>query len=217
MLHGLTAEVTLTRLRLPGAGNPANLMPPKARLDEKSLSAQPQNIQWFQGVRRGLFQLQQWVRFTPAKNFPIIYCLEGRGLIQSAPGRSCLISAEATSVEEFMTAHKRSGRKSPEEFWSKVLAAPKVKRILEKRGFDPEAFRRDYEADTTRGPRVPKRPTKQEMDAVEAFQRLGDFEALKLSLGTQSAAVANSALRRVLQFKALGGVKTVRRRSVSGA
>jgi len=71
-----------------------------------------------------------------------------------------------------MTAHKRSGRKSPEEFWSKVLAAPKVKRILEKRGFDPEAFRRDYEADTTRGPRVPKRPTKQEMDAVEAFQRL---------------------------------------------
>jgi len=115
-------------------------------------------------------------------------------------------------VEEFMTAHKRSGRKTPEEFWSKVLAAPKVKRILEKRGFDPEAFRRDYEADTTRGPRVPKRPTKQEMDAVEAFQRLGDFEALKLSLGTQSAAVANSALRRVLQFKALGGVKTVRRR-----
>ena len=42
-----------------------------------------------------------------------------------------------------MTAHKRSGRKSPEEFWSKVLAAPKVKRILEKRGFDPEAFRRE--------------------------------------------------------------------------
>ena len=112
-----------------------------------------------------------------------------------------------------MTAHKRSGRKTPEEFWSKVLAAPKVKRILEKRGFDPEAFRRDYEADTTRGPRVPKRPTKQEMDAVEAFQRQGDFEALKLSLGTQSAAVANSALRRVLQFKALGGVKTVRRRA----
>jgi hypothetical protein len=115
-----------------------------------------------------------------------------------------------------MAAHKRSGRKTPEEFWSKVLAAPKVKRILEKRGFDPEAFRRDYEADTSRGPRSPKRPNKQQMDAVEAFQRTGDFEALKVTLGTERAAVANSALRRVLQFKALGGVKTVRRRGGSG-
>jgi hypothetical protein len=53
------------------------------------------------------------------------------------------------------------------------------------------------------------------MDAVEAFQRTGDFEGFKLSLGTESAAVANSALRRVLQFKALGGVKTVRRRAGS--
>jgi hypothetical protein len=118
-------------------------------------------------------------------------------------------------LEEFMAAQRRSGKKSPEEFWSKVLAAPKVKRILEKRGFDPEAFRRDYEADTSRGPRSPKRPSKPEMDAVEALQSSGDFEAFKGSLGTESAAVANSALRRVLQFKALGGVKTVRRRGVS--
>jgi len=110
-----------------------------------------------------------------------------------------------------MSARKKAGTKTPEEFWSKVLAAPKVKRILEKRGFDAEAFRRDYEADTSRGPRAPKRPSKQEMDAVEAFQRTGDFDALKESLGTRSTAVANTALRRVLQFKALGGVKTVRR------
>ena len=102
-------------------------------------------------------------------------------------------------------------RKSPEEFWSKVLAAPKVKRILEKRGFSPEAFQRDYEADTSRGPRTPKRPSRAQIDAVEAFQKSGDFEALKRSLNTESTAVANSALRRVLQFKALGGVKTVRR------
>jgi len=115
----------------------------------------------------------------------------------------------------FMAAQKSEGKKTPEEFWSKVLAAPKVKRILEKRGFDPEAFRRDYEADTSRGPRSPQRPSKQQMDAVEAFQRTGDFEALKRSLGTDSATVANSALRRVLQFKALGGVKTVRRRAGS--
>ena len=50
------------------------------------------------------------------------------------------------------------------------------------------------------------------MDAVEAFQQSGDFEALKTALGTKSSAVANSTLRRVVQFKALGGVKTVRRR-----
>ena len=75
----------------------------------------------------------------------------------------------------------------PEEFWSKVLSAAKVKRVLRKRGFDPEAFRRDYEADTSRGPRGPKRPSKTEMDAVEAFQKTGDFDALKRALGTTSA------------------------------
>jgi len=86
-------------------------------------------------------------------------------------------------------------------------------RFTDLRGFDPEAFRRDYEADSSRGPRSPRRPSKQQMDAVEAFQRTGDFEQLKQSLGTESSAVANSALRRVVQFKALGGVKTVRRRA----
>jgi hypothetical protein len=102
--------------------------------------------------------------------------------------------------------------KNPDEFWSKVLSAAKVKRILRKRGFDPEAFRRDYEADASRGPRGPKRPSKTEMDAVEAFQKTGDFDALKRALDTTSAAAANSALRRVVQFQAHGGVKTVRRR-----
>ncbi len=106
-----------------------------------------------------------------------------------------------------------SGKKPQGEFWSKVLAAPKVRRILERRGFSPEAFQRDYEADTSRGPRVPKRPVRVQIDAVEAFQQTGDFEALKHSLSTESSAVANSALRRVVQFKAMGGVKTVRRRS----
>jgi hypothetical protein len=102
--------------------------------------------------------------------------------------------------------------KDPADFWARVLSAAKVKRVLQKRGFDPEAFRRDYEADTSRGPRVPKRPSKLELDAVETFQRTGDFEALKRGLGTRSSAVANSSLRRVVQFQALGGVKTIRRR-----
>jgi hypothetical protein len=113
-----------------------------------------------------------------------------------------------------MAASKRTGGRKPAgEFWSKVLAAPKVKRILEKRGFSPEAFQRDYEADTSRGSRTPKRPSRSQIDAVEAFQRSGDFEALKRALSTDSSAVANSTLRRVVQFKALGGVKTVRRQS----
>ena len=114
-------------------------------------------------------------------------------------------------------AARKTGQKSPEEFWSKVLSAPKVKRILESRGFSSDGFRKDYEADTSRGPRSPKKPSRSEMDAVERFQEAGDFEALKVALGTKSAAVANSALRRVLQFKARGGVKTIRRRAGSVA
>jgi hypothetical protein len=115
-----------------------------------------------------------------------------------------------------MSAHEKTEeRQAADEFWSKVLSGPKVKRILERRGFNTEAFRRDYEADRTRGPRTPKRPTRREMDAVEAFQNSGDFEALKRGLGTRSTAVANSVLRRVVQYKALGGVKTLRRRSLT--
>ncbi len=108
-------------------------------------------------------------------------------------------------------SRRTGGRKAVEDFWSKVLASPTVKRILEKRGFSPEAFQRDYEADTSRGPRTPKRPSRSQIDAVEAFQRSGDFEALKRALSTESSAVANSTFRRVVQFTALGGVKTVRR------
>lgn len=109
----------------------------------------------------------------------------------------------------------RKGAKSADEFWSKVLSAPKVKRILERQGISPEGFRREYEADTSRSARRPRIPTRQQIDAVEAFQRSGDFEHLKQALGTRSSAVANSALRRVLQYKAQGGVKTIRRRSAS--
>ncbi len=110
---------------------------------------------------------------------------------------------------------QRRGAKSSDEFWSKVLSAPKVKRILERQGMSPEGFRREYEADNSRRARKPRAPSRQQIDAVEAFQRSGDFERLKQALGTQRSAVANSALRRVLQYKAQGGVKTIRRRSAS--
>ncbi|MGE4608259.1 MAG: hypothetical protein AAEJ52_16080 [Myxococcota bacterium] len=115
-----------------------------------------------------------------------------------------------------MVARGKARKKTSEEFWSKVLAAPKVKRILEKRGFMPDAFQRDYEADRSRGPRAPKRPSRAQIDAVEAFQKTGDFEAFKESLSTTSSAVANSALRRVVQFKAKGGTKIIRRRAGAG-
>jgi hypothetical protein len=75
--------------------------------------------------------------------------------------------------------------RDPGEFWGKILSAAKVKRVLRKRGFDPEAFRRDYEADTSRGPRGPKRPSKTEMDAVGAFQKTGDFGASRRSSGAR--------------------------------
>ena len=102
--------------------------------------------------------------------------------------------------------------KDPEEFWGSVLSGPKVRRILEKRGFSPDAFRRDYEADRTRAPRKVRAPSRAELDAVEAFQKSGDFEQLKRSLTTRSATVANAALRRVVEYQARGGVKTIRRR-----
>ncbi len=114
-----------------------------------------------------------------------------------------------------MTTRRR--QKSAEEFWGSVLSGPKVKRILERRGFSPDAFRKDYEADTSRAPRRVKAPSGAEIDAVEAFQRTGDFEELKRSLGTTSAAAANGTLRRVLQYKAQGGVKTIRRSRSSAA
>lgn len=110
-----------------------------------------------------------------------------------------------------MTTGRRE--KTPDEFWGSVLSGPKVKRILERRGFSPEAFRKDYEADNSRAPRRISAPSRAEIDAVEAFQKSGDFEQLKRSLSTRSAAVANAALRRVVQYQAKGGVKTIRRRA----
>ena len=107
----------------------------------------------------------------------------------------------------------RRREKNADEFWASVLSGPKVKRILERRGFSTEAFRRDYEADRSRAPRKVRAPTRTELDAVEAFQKSGDFDQLKRHLSTRSAAVANAALRRVVQYQARGGVKTIRRRS----
>lgn len=102
---------------------------------------------------------------------------------------------------------------SGKDFWSRMLSAHKVKRILEKRGFDVEAFRRDYESDTNRGPRKTARPSEREVNSVEAFLKTGDYEEFLNSLGTKSRPKADAAIRRVVSWKGQGGVKSVRRRA----
>ncbi len=108
-----------------------------------------------------------------------------------------------------MTARKKGSEK---DFWSKMLSGRKVKRILAKRGFDAEAFRKDYEADRNRASRKSPRPTEKEIDGVEAFMKSGDYDQFLKALGTSSRPKADSALRRVVAWKSRGGVKTIRRR-----
>lgn len=87
-----------------------------------------------------------------------------------------------------------------DKFWSTVLQARKVKRVLEKNGCKPEVFQRDYEDDHQRE-HTPKKPSQKQVDAVEAFQVSGDLEALKHTLLTKSTPVANGIIRRVIQFE----------------
>jgi len=109
-----------------------------------------------------------------------------------------------------MAARRKATSK---DFWGKMLSAQKVKRILEKRGFDAEAFRKDYESDTNRGPRRAARPSDREINAVEAFLKSGDYPQLLSSLNTRSRPKADAAIRRVVSWKGQGGVKAVRRKS----
>lgn len=104
-------------------------------------------------------------------------------------------------------------RTSGKDFWSKMLSAHKVKRILEKRGFDPDAFRREYESDTNRGPRKAARPTDREINAVEGFLKTGNYQELMGALGTKSRPKADAAIRRVVAWRGQGGSKTVRRKT----
>ena len=108
-------------------------------------------------------------------------------------------------------AAKRSS--SGKNFWTKMLSAQKVKRILEKRGLDPESFRKNYESDTNRGPRRASRPSDKEVNSVEAFLKTGDYPGLMTSLGTKSRPKADAAIRRVVAWKGQGGVKKRRRKS----
>ncbi len=101
---------------------------------------------------------------------------------------------------------------SGKDFWSKMLSAQKVKRILEKRGVDADAFRKEYESDTNRGPRRASRPSDREVNAVEAFLKSGDYPQLLSALNTKSRPKADAAIRRVVAWKGQGGAKPGRKR-----
>jgi hypothetical protein len=95
----------------------------------------------------------------------------------------------------------REGR--PEaDFWKRLLSATKVRRILERTGADPEAFRKAYLADASRGAGTRfRRPSDAEVAAVEAFLASGDLDALRRALGADTAK-ANVAIARVVKWKA---------------
>lgn len=112
-----------------------------------------------------------------------------------------------------MSVMAAKGSSSGKNFWTKMLSAQKVKRILEKRGLDPESFRKSYESDTNRGPRRASRPSDKEVNSVEAFLKTGDYPGLMTSLGTKSRPKADAAIRRVVAWKGQGGVKKRRRKS----
>ncbi|MGK0485010.1 MAG: hypothetical protein ACJAYI_000518 [Myxococcota bacterium] len=112
-----------------------------------------------------------------------------------------------------MSVVAAKGSSSGKNFWTKMLSAQKVKRILEKRGLDPESFRKNYESDTNRGPRRASRPSDKEVNSVEAFLKTGDYPGLMTSLGTKSRPKADAAIRRVVAWKGQGGVKKRSRKS----
>ncbi len=94
--------------------------------------------------------------------------------------------------------------KGKKEFWSKyTLSASKVKRILEKQGVNIAGFQHDYETERDRSyyNYKPRKVSQTQIDAVEAFQQDGDFEALRRALH-QNSAIATSTVRRVIQHKA---------------
>ena len=109
-----------------------------------------------------------------------------------------------------MVAKKKLGAKN---FWSKMLSAHKVKRILQKRGFDTEAFRRDYETDSNRGPRKASRPPDRQISSAEAVLKSGDYPGLLSSLGTKSRPKADAAIRRVVTWNGQASAKAVSRRA----
>lgn len=93
-----------------------------------------------------------------------------------------------------------------------MLSASKVKRVLKRRGFDPDAFMEDYLGDNTRAPRASSRPSHAEIDAVDQYHRDWDVRALMRRLGVRTKASALVVVDRVMRWQArTGATKVVRR------
>ncbi len=91
----------------------------------------------------------------------------------------------------------KGAAKGTSPMWSRR----KVLRIAESFGADPIEFEKRYREDTSR--RAPlKEPSKEEIAAVEAWEREPDFKELLRRLGTRSRAKANNVVVRVLEWKA---------------
>ncbi len=87
--------------------------------------------------------------------------------------------------------------KGKSQMWSRR----KVLRIAESFGADPIEFEKRYRDDTSR--RAPlKEPSKEEIAAIEAWEKDHNFKALLRALGTRSRPKANNVIVRVLEWKA---------------
>jgi hypothetical protein len=86
---------------------------------------------------------------------------------------------------------------------SQMWSRRKVLRIAESFGADPIEFEKRYREDTSR--RTPlKEPSKQEINAVEGWEKEHDFKILMKALGVTNRAAANNVIVRVLEWKARG-------------
>ena len=62
-------------------------------------------------------------------------------------------------------------------------------------------FRSRYQAEPGRRGPGPRPPTKEQIAAVDAYRKNGDFEALKKALGTKHSQVAHAIIGRVISFE----------------
>ena len=120
-----------------------------------------------------------------------------------------------TSIRKKKAARKPRGKLEVTEFWeeSRLLSSNKVKRILKQRGFDTNAFAKDYIEDTSRASRGADRPpSAKQIEAVEIFLKDGNVDFLKANLDLKTSAAALNMVSRVQSYLASGGQKTIRRR-----
>lgn len=113
-----------------------------------------------------------------------------------------------------MTARKKTGKSTRRKrdeipFWERMLSGQKIERVLSKMGADTSLFQKEYLADTSRVRGTHVDPA--EWDAVAVFEKSGDLNALMERLSLKTTQSANNVIRRVIQARARGETKVVRR------